>query len=113
MKDKTQAMAQVFKALSDPTRLKILKVLMSRRQPFCVGMIAKKIGISQPAVSQHLRILKNVGILEAHREGFHVHYIFDPHALQQYKNLIDELFVSAFKCCHDKKCGGFCSEGED
>lgn len=113
MKDKTHALAKIFKALSDPTRLKILKVLMSHKHSVCVGMIAQKVGISQPAVSQHLRILKNVGILEAHRAGFHVHYIFDPNILHQHKILIDELFVAAFKCCHDKQCNGCCSGDDD
>ena len=112
MKEKAQKMADVFKALGDPTRLKILKVLMSRKHPFCVGMIAAKVGISQPAVSQHLRVLKNVGILDAHRAGFHVHYIFNPHVLRHHKDLIDELFAAAFKCCSDETCAGCCDKDD-
>lgn len=66
--------AEIFKALGDETRLKILKLLLQSHNNLCVGMIAQKLGISQPAVSQHLKVLKNVGIVDPDREGFHVHY---------------------------------------
>ena len=99
MKDKTEQMAELFKALGDPTRLRIVRLLSSKRQVFCVGALARKIGITQPAVSQHLKVLKNAGILIAHRKGFHVHYAFNPDSLEGHKKLIDELFKTAFECC--------------
>jgi ArsR family transcriptional regulator len=62
-----------FKALGDSTRIRLLKLLLSYNN-LCVGMIAQKLKITQPAVSQHLKILKNNGIVEGKRIGFHVHY---------------------------------------
>ena len=66
--------AGIFKALSDENRLKILKLIAGYGNRLCVGMIANKMGITQPAVSQHLRILKNAGLVESSKEGFHMHY---------------------------------------
>lgn len=65
--------ADFFKALGDSTRIKILKLLLSHDN-LCVGMIAYKLNITQPAVSQHLKILKTNGIVEGKRTGFNIHY---------------------------------------
>ncbi|MBN1646661.1 MAG: helix-turn-helix transcriptional regulator [Spirochaetales bacterium] len=66
--------ADVFKALGDPNRLKILNLIASYGNRLCVGMIAGKIGITQPAVSQHLKVLKTAGLVEAEKAGFYMHY---------------------------------------
>ncbi len=76
--------AEVFKALGDATRLKILKEIACRRNHVCVMKIAEKVGISQPAVSQHLKTLKNAGIVEADRHGFYVHYRIKKECLDEY-----------------------------
>jgi len=64
---------EVFKALGDYNRLKILKLLQSKGT-LCVGMVSRKIGISQPAVSQHLKILRTVGLIQGEKVGYHMHY---------------------------------------
>ncbi len=58
--------ADFFKALGDATRIKILKLLLSHNK-LCVGMIAFKLNITQPAVSQHLKTLKTNGVVERHK----------------------------------------------
>lgn len=65
---------EIFKALGDQNRLKILKLLSTKGNALCVGMLAQKLGISQPSVSQHLKILKNVGIIVGEKNGYHMHY---------------------------------------
>ncbi len=65
--------AEFFKALGDTTRIKILKLLLSHDN-LCVGMIAFKLNITQPAVSQHFKILKTNGIVEGKRDGYSIHY---------------------------------------
>ena len=65
---------EIFKALGDETRLKIIKIIAATGNQLCVGMIAHKLGVSQPAVSQHLKILKNAGLVTAERNGSHFHY---------------------------------------
>ena len=76
--------AEVFKALGDPTRLKILKLISAMGNNLCVGIIAQKLNVSQPAVSQHLKILKNAGLVNADRQGFHVHYQITKGSLETY-----------------------------
>ena len=66
--------AEIFKALGDATRLKIIKLIAATGNNLCVGIIARMLNVSQPAVSQHLKILRNAGLVEANRQGFHVHY---------------------------------------
>ncbi|MBN2715405.1 MAG: winged helix-turn-helix transcriptional regulator [Deltaproteobacteria bacterium] len=76
--------ADIFKALGDGSRLKILKLIAAKGNLLCVGYIAKHIGLSQPAVSQHLKLLKSVGILSSERQRFHVHYRIDESALASF-----------------------------
>ena len=64
--------ASFFKSLGDPTRIKILKLLLSGKK-LCVGMIAFNLNITQSAVSQHLKVLKSNGIVDGTRTGFNIH----------------------------------------
>jgi DNA-binding transcriptional ArsR family regulator len=65
-------LAKRFKALAHPARLLLLKRLMENER--CVSDVEKCLGLSQPNVSQHLRILKDVGIIEGRRERTRVCY---------------------------------------
>lgn len=56
-----------FKAIGEPTRLKILRLLVE--QELCVCDIEEVLQISQPRVSQHLKVLKQVGLVEERKEG--------------------------------------------
>jgi len=65
---------EIFKALGDQNRLKIIKLILLKGNKLCVGMLSQKLGITQPSVSQHLKILKTAGLIEGEKSGFHVHY---------------------------------------
>jgi ArsR family transcriptional regulator len=97
MRDEVKKMAKVFKALGEPTRLRIIKILASEGGYFCVGALANKLGISQPATSQHLKVLKEAGILDSKRMGYHVHYYVDTETFKSYKEKINELMEKAFE----------------
>lgn len=62
----------VLKALSDETRFKIFLTLLKRR--ICVKGLARSLMISEPAVSQHLKVLKNAGLIIGERRGYYIHY---------------------------------------
>ncbi|HUV29972.1 MAG TPA: metalloregulator ArsR/SmtB family transcription factor [Acidobacteriota bacterium] len=64
--------SKYFKAFGDPSRLKILTLLSAKEMT--VNEIAKGIGISQPATSRHLAILREADIVIDRREGQHVFY---------------------------------------
>ena len=69
MKRQTQLYTEItekFKALAHPARLKIMANLMERE--CCVGDMQKCLSLSQPNVSQHLRVLKEAGIIVGRRE---------------------------------------------
>ena len=109
MKDIVIQMAEFFKALGEPTRLKIIRLLASNpERRLCVGALAQKIGITQPAVSQHLKVLKNVGIVEPNREGFRVHYSINAETFTTFRKNLDELCKLAFEKfpCDDDECLG-------
>lgn len=106
MADRSISMANVFKVLGDETRGKIIRMLASNaNEVFCVSDVAQKLGISQPAVSQHIRILKSIGLLDENRKGNRVFYTINLDVFQEYKNRIDEMFKKAFKKCpYDFSC---------
>jgi DNA-binding transcriptional ArsR family regulator len=68
--------ASALKALSEPRRVEILELLRDR--PRSVGEIAERVDISQQAVSQHLAVLDQAGLVEARREGTRSIYAVRP-----------------------------------
>lgn len=67
-----QPLADVFKVLGEPTRLRILRVLMN--QEVCVRDIADELGMGQSAVSHQLRILRDARLVQFRRDGKTVYY---------------------------------------
>ncbi len=70
--EKSEAISKVFKALSDPIRLRILGLLSSREMCVCEVMVA--LGLTQPTASHHLRILENVALVKDRKDGKWVFY---------------------------------------
>jgi DNA-binding transcriptional ArsR family regulator len=70
--ENSEAKSKVFKALSDPIRLRILGLLSSREMCVCEVMVA--LGLTQPTASHHLRILENVALVKDRKEGKWVFY---------------------------------------
>ncbi|MEG0130211.1 MAG: metalloregulator ArsR/SmtB family transcription factor [Acinetobacter sp.] len=66
-----------FKCLSDPTRLDILKLVMMK-QNICVCELTEKLQLSQPKISRHLALLRNLAILLDQRQGQWVYYRINP-----------------------------------
>ena len=71
-KDKPLALEQFFRALADPTRLRLIH-LMSE-QEICVCYFIEIIGAPQPKISRHLAYLRRAGLVAARREGKWMHY---------------------------------------
>lgn len=65
-------LARQLKVLGDETRLKIIILLLTKR--FCVRSLAKKLEISEPAVSQHLKLLRDANLVQGEKRGYWVHY---------------------------------------
>ena len=71
---------QVFTALADPTRRSLFERL-SREGELTVRLLTDNSGVSQPAVSKHLGVLKNAGLVRARHHGRETHYTAQPRAL--------------------------------
>lgn len=82
-----------FKALSDPTRLKIVYYLQSADHPRCVGAISKHINVSQSATSQHLRILRQSNLVASRRRGYHIHYEINHDQMEKLIKQIQDLLT--------------------
>ena len=68
-----------LKALSDGTRLKIVLTLYPRT--YCGKALAWKLGISESSVSQHLKVLRDCGLVEGVKYGYYTHYLLNREAL--------------------------------
>jgi len=80
--------AETLSALSDPTRIRVIGLLADNEM--CVGDLCLVLEMTQPAISHHLRILRNLKIVEARKSGRHVFYtLSDQH--------IHELFTQSLE----------------
>ena len=96
--DKIDNIIEVFKALSDPTRLRLIMLLnqceagICQGGELCVNALAHQLGVTQSAVSQHLRILRQTGLVRGTRRGTFMHYSLDRSGVERYKNAINDIF---------------------
>lgn len=90
---------EILKALANETRYEIVQILV--RHDYCVRALANQLNISEPAVSQHLSVLRDAGIVEADRRGYYIHYWVDRNVLRDAANGIAKLsnvVPSTFGC---------------
>ena len=71
------------KLLSVPARVRIVQLLRGRA--LSVGALSSRLGITQGAVSQHLRVLRDAGVVAAEKRGYYVHYRLDEKLLARWK----------------------------
>jgi ArsR family transcriptional regulator len=91
-----EELTEIFKALSAPTRLKLVKLLGEHEGALCVNALARRLDVSQSAVSQHLRILRQSGLVNSERRGSSVHYLLDQDSLKQFRAKLQETLGSGF-----------------
>jgi DNA-binding transcriptional ArsR family regulator len=88
--EKVNLLSEIFKALSDPTRLKIIYVLS--KSPMCVCDIAQILDMSQSAISHQLRLLRNLKLVKFKKEGKMVIYsLDDDHVVQLFNQGLDHV----------------------
>ena len=80
---------QIVKTLADETRFKLVKLLLTH--DFCVGALAKHLGISEAAVSQHLKYLREAGLVKGEKRGYWTHYLVEKNKLNELAELLREL----------------------
>src|SRR3954471_3788956 len=85
--------ADGFTALADPTRRAIFERLAE--QPSAVGELATELPVSRPAVSQHLRVLKDAGLVVDHPDGTRRIYQLDPEGVDALRGYLDQFWNQA------------------
>lgn len=88
-----------FKVLGDETRLRLVNLLAEQQEgrALCVGKLAKELNTTNSNVSQHIRILKTLGLLHSNRSGYRIHYFLDQERLAHYQTLADRLFKKSLE----------------
>ncbi len=90
--------ADLFKLLSVDTRIDIVEAL--KKQSLSVGEIAKAAGVTQAAASQHLRVLKDAGLVTAERQGYFIYYTLDRNALEECRARLNRICTCG---CNERK----------
>jgi ArsR family transcriptional regulator len=81
----------VFKALADPTRLEILRLVRAQAGPTCVCDIVTHFALAQPTISHHLKVLREAGLLVTSKVGIWSFYAPDPNGITLVRAAADAL----------------------
>lgn len=85
----------IFKALSEPSRLKIYECLLERKH--CTRSLSKKLKISESAISQHMKIMKEANLVTTLKHGYHIHYMINIETLSLLEDIIHNYKVQSLE----------------
>ncbi|MCL7489308.1 MAG: metalloregulator ArsR/SmtB family transcription factor [Desulfobulbaceae bacterium] len=88
--------AEIFKVLSVETRVKIIELLKAKG-PLGVKDIAENLKLTPPAVSQHLKILKQAGMVRSERQGYWIPYEIDEEAMENCRKILNDVCTCGCK----------------
>ena len=94
-------LATLLKAIAHPARIAILQEIINSNTCIC-GDLVSELGLAQATISQHLKELKNAGLIQGTIEGASVCYCINPEVWENCKNELDGLFTSykgPTSCC--------------
>ena len=91
MQNKPDKLARVLKVLAVGTRVRIVQLL--RERTLCVNALAARLDVTQGAVSQHLRVMRDADLVIDERHGYRVHYRLNEETLDQWRTDIDALLA--------------------
>ncbi len=94
-----KSMINKLKAIADDTRLKLLECLLTKN--YCVKALAEEISISESAVSQHLKILREADLVIGEKRGYFVHYSVKRDKLKLIAREIEKLASTKVAQCKD------------
>jgi ArsR family transcriptional regulator, arsenate/arsenite/antimonite-responsive transcriptional repressor len=99
--EQAAATADMFKALADPARVRIVNLLATSGEPVCVCHLVEPLGLSQPTVSHHLKKLTDAGLLEREQRGRWAYFSLRPEAVETLAAVAD----MKGGCSDDDICG--------
>lgn len=96
-------LARLAKALAHPARIAIIQYLLKTNS--CVnGTLVQELGLAQATISQHLKELKEVGLIQGTIEGASISYCIDPEKWEESQKLINKLFDTYQTSCGEDEC---------
>lgn len=90
LEEEERELAALARALSHPTRLRILRILDERQSCVC-GDIVEALPIAQSTVSQHLKVLRDVGLVSSEVDGPRMIYSIEPRRIERFRVLVSAL----------------------
>jgi len=86
---------ETFRLLASETRLRLLLLLeaQSSGRPLCVTALSRHLGVTQEAVSQHLKRFEALGLVQGEQRGFRVHYRLDRKSLERCRQAVNEVLT--------------------
>ena len=107
MDKEANKLARWLKVLSVGTRVRIVQLLKGRA--LCVNALADRLDVTQSAVSQHLRVLREAGLVIDEKYGYYVHYRLNEETFAEWKEAIDHMLDTKFENCSGKKGNQKCA----
>lgn len=92
---------KVLKAIADATRMDILTLLLKHN--YCVRALANELELTEATISQHLKVLREAGLLEGERRGYFMHYLVNRSALRELAKEIEALAAIEQETCQPEK----------
>ena len=80
-----------LRALADPTRVEIFRMIAVRGEPICVCEVTARFDFTQPTISYHLRVLRQAGLVDVSRRGVWAHYSARPSGLAALRSFLTEI----------------------
>jgi len=87
--EEAAATAEVFRALADPARVRIVNMLATSGEPVCVCHLVDPLGLGQPTVSHHLKKLTDAGLLEREQRGKWAYFSLRPEAVAKLAAVVE------------------------
>ncbi|MBN2579667.1 MAG: winged helix-turn-helix transcriptional regulator [Pirellulales bacterium] len=104
--DDPKGLARILKVLSVDTRVRIVCLLKQR--DLCVNALAARLDVTQAAVSQHLRVMRDAGLVVDEKRGLFVHYRLNEKTLATWREAIDRLLDPKYQECQETKGARSC-----
>jgi ArsR family transcriptional regulator, arsenate/arsenite/antimonite-responsive transcriptional repressor len=89
------ALVAVFRALGEPTRLEIFRLIAAQPAPLCVCDVVARFDVQQPTISHHLKVLRDAGLVTVSRRGVWAYYAVDPRGLALLRRAAEPLVPAA------------------
>ncbi|MFT4522743.1 MAG: putative transcriptional regulator [Bacteroidia bacterium] len=101
--EEQNALASMAKVLAHPARVAIIQYLIQAQA--CVnGDLVAELGLAQPTISQHLKELKNIGIIQGTIEGTSINYCINHDVWRKYETTFASFFRKFTNCCNPNCC---------